>query len=446
MMHQGDKSVGRISRLRWALLVLVVALSVRLMILLSIPTSLDSDPDSYRRMAQAIKLTGTFGLVDSQGVATPTAYRPPLYPWLLSWFSGLDSDRLPLAIVHAILGGLTVALTFDIARRLGFTLKLSLIASLLVLLDPILIRQSTLVMTETLATFIGMALWWVTLVTGWTQQVAVNRIAMIGIALGVVLGFACLCRPTSLAWCLLWGCWEVRRNPIRAVSLILGCLLVLVPWARRNQEQLGQAVWTTTHGGYTLLLANNPILYEHWSTSWSREWQEELFHDWWRKQQDDRFAGGFPGEIELDRFASSLGIETIQSSPGEFIKACLIREGWFWAWWPSQRQADFPTRLALGFWYGLIFIAALIGLLRLLACRSRDIESWIPVLFLALSLCIVHAVYWSNMRMRAPIIPLTSLLAISAFKLPSSRSLLGCANAVETGASADDQVVADDGR
>ena len=36
---------------------------------------------------------------------------------------------------------------------------------------------------------------------------------------------------------------------------------VLAPWAVRNALVLGEPVWTTTHGGYTLALANNEVYY-----------------------------------------------------------------------------------------------------------------------------------------------------------------------------------------
>ena len=33
------------------------------------------------------------------------------------------------------------------------------------------------------------------------------------------------------------------------------------PWAWRNARIFGEPVWSTTHGGYTLALANNPVYY-----------------------------------------------------------------------------------------------------------------------------------------------------------------------------------------
>ncbi|MFO0410373.1 MAG: phospholipid carrier-dependent glycosyltransferase, partial [Planctomycetota bacterium] len=225
-----------------------IAFAIRLGISLVNISSLDADTDAYRRLSQTIYHAGTFGLIDPQGIPIASAYRPPLYPWLLSCFGGLESDQISIAILHALLGGLSVAMTFDIAKRLGMAQGLSLAASTLVLIDPILIRQSTLVMTETTATFLSIAIWWLTLVLGWFTPQSLGRSLVLGTLIGVTLGIACLCRPTAVAWCVLWGVIEVFRSPVRASCLLLGCLLVLIPWWKRNELQLGQGVWTTTHG------------------------------------------------------------------------------------------------------------------------------------------------------------------------------------------------------
>ena len=48
---------------------------------------------------------------------------------------------------------------------------------------------------------------------------------------------------------------------MRGGLLALTIVIVLSPWMIRNLVVLGEPVWTTTHGGYTLALANNPVYY-----------------------------------------------------------------------------------------------------------------------------------------------------------------------------------------
>lgn len=434
-LDQRPKIPRPLGGLGWSIGVFLIALAFRLTIQILALPSLLADRDAYRRLAQTLYETGTFGILDPQGHPVATAYRPPLYPWLLSWLQGFESDLLPIAFLHAILGACSVTLTYRIAFRLGLSGLQSLVASALVLFDPILLRQCTLVMTETLATFLGLLAWWLALfldrkntmdLSGSgllargrhsTQGPAIG--AAISLAIGATLGIACLCRPTALAWALLWGGSELRRNPLRASCLLLGCLLVLLPWWKRNQTQMGQGLWATTHGGYTLLLANNPILYEHWETSWSRQWDDDRFHAWWHakrieknvRSETDQIASD---EIASDALANALGWQSIRAHPVSFFKACAIRQGWMWAWWPAEHQAHWIVRVAIGIWYAITTTAGFVGLIRLLrrAGSEPKFACWLPALTLAASLCLVHAVYWSNMRMRAPIIPALSLLAV----------------------------------
>jgi 4-amino-4-deoxy-L-arabinose transferase-like glycosyltransferase len=422
-----DKSAGCLltgpSHRRKVLFLFLVACALRLIVGFVFIDSLGSDPDAYRRIAKGLYSHSTLGLFDDQAsTVVPTAYRPPLFPWLLSGFQGLSTDRYAIAMLHALLGALTTVLSFDIARRVRLDDRGALVAAVLVLLDPILLRQSTLVMTETTATLLGVAIWWLALVLGSKGLQSREHSLWTGAILGIALGVACLCRPTAVAWCILWVAVDLFRNPSRACSLALGCILILTPWWIRNLSQLGQGVWTTTHGGYTLLLANNPILYEHWQTSSSREWDEDRFHAWWAAQKLQKFGSAPPNEIELDRYANALGIQTIRDNPLGFAKACLIREGWLWAWWPSQRQSSLNTRTAICIWYALSTTAALFGLSRLVRSDRKGLSLWTAGLTLAASLCLVHAIYWSNMRMRAPMIPLVSLLAVSAYKRPENQT------------------------
>ena len=208
-----------------------------------------------------------------------------------------------------------------------------------------------------------------------------------------------------------------------------------------------------------MLLANNPILYEHWETSWSRQWDDDRFHAWWHakrieknvRTETDETASD---EIASDGLANALGWQSIRANPVLFFKAWVIRLGWMWAWWPAEHQTHWTVRVAIGIWYAITTTAGFVGLIRLLrrAGSEPKFACWLPALTLAASLCLVHAVYWSNMRMRAPIIPVVSLLAVYgsrglSISVPGSSScLLAFPNAVEARAGSDDQVIPDDRR
>ncbi len=65
-------------------------------------------------------------------------------------------------MLHVLVGCATVGLTYLIGCRLQ--VRGAWIAGVGVAVDPILLRQSQLVMTETLATFLAVLAWWLWLV------------------------------------------------------------------------------------------------------------------------------------------------------------------------------------------------------------------------------------------------------------------------------------------
>jgi hypothetical protein len=106
--------------------------------------------------------------------------------------------------------------------------------------------------------------------------------------------------------------------------------------------------------------------------------------------------------------------------PGVFAKSCLARLGWLWAWWPQVDAASIASRIVIGGIYatqtllGLVGLASLIRTGNWISPRKHRLTLWMawwPALATILALSAVHAVYWSNMRMRAPAIPAVALLA-----------------------------------
>lgn len=60
--------------------------------------------------------------------------------------------------------------------------------------------------------------------------------------------------------------------------------------------------------------------------------------------------------------------------------------------------------------YASMFLAAGYGLL----CRRPQDEAWWSMLAVVVVLTGLHAVYWSNLRMRAPVVPFVVWTAVAA--------------------------------
>jgi 4-amino-4-deoxy-L-arabinose transferase-like glycosyltransferase len=360
------------------------------------------DPDNYLPLARSLASGEGFALRGH-----PTAYRPPLYPILLAPLIPIfgHEPRLGVALLHLALGGATVWLTAAAARGFGLSANRQTLAAFIVAFDPVLVWQSRAVMTETLAallvslTLAGMSRsgWW-------------------GVAVGGLgSGLLALCRPSGLAAAGLVvvaallvppGSWKVRliRSGLFAM-LVVACLL---PWLIRNVSVFAEPIWGTTHSGYTLALANNPTYYHEvldgpsgavWTGT--DEWR------WW--DSVNRATAGM-AEPEADRYLRDSVVRLACNRPRDFARAVAHRLIHFWGLFPSGAVYSWWMRCATLAWTLPLFIALALGLLRSETWRWPRVAA---PLFCA-GFTFVHTLYWTDMRMRAPLLPAIAVVAASA--------------------------------
>ena len=402
--------------------VFVLALLVRGGVLLLLPDGLYEDTDAYGALAENLASHGVYG---QQSV--PTAYRPPLYPLLLRLVSPRGTVwPETVAVLHFVLGVCTAWLTLVLARCWKVERR-AWLAVILVAADPVLLNQSVHVMTETLATFLAV----VCLIQ--LTQTRRSPTTLNALLAGVFLALAVLCRPTFLPWLIMVfifisvGVAERNRALRCSAAFAIAVLLVIAPWAVRNLRQLGRPVVGTTHGGFTLLLANNPEFYRFLrSGHWGDVWDSQNFVDNWRLRAETDYAeslgvndpDSIPGqeswEVFRDRHAYGEAQRNMQNDKPMFVYSCLVRTARFWGLVPHRVSADESPRwrmlrYAIGVWYAIVFALAAIGAVRSWINLGR--APWIYGLLLVLSLTAIHAIYWSNLRMRAPLVPLVSVLA-----------------------------------
>jgi hypothetical protein len=429
---------------------------------------LKEDTDSYACLAVSLSEHGVYGFASEGKSISPTAFRPPLYPGLLSWLvSESELSARGVYLLHLAMSLGVAVFSFSIASRLN--LKWPLLAGLLVTVDPLLTRASQQVMTELLATLLALAAWWLWLVVwpviGYGQCHSTKRSTSQWLSLyvlGIVFGLSILARPTAAPWVamcvpfMLWfGCVCWKRRIVDALVVTTGVAVCVLPWTIRNMAEFGKPIWATTHGGYTLLLANNPSLYEHLKRNGpDREWNAEHFHSAWASRgkvaREEMFKEEFwmqsdsnptleesadsgidensvhsLGELADDALAYKLATQSIRNNPSMFVLSCFYRFGWLWAWWPSG--VGLVTRLVIGSWYCTMTVFAVKGLFRLVAKWRSDsyqrtvdfternygsLGHWLPGIALLVAVSAIHCFFWSNMRMRAPLMPCVYLLAL----------------------------------
>lgn len=412
----------------------LLAMAARGLALWRFGERLADDPDGYLMLARSIAAGDGFGYPPGHPLGAPTAYRPPLYPMLLAGpvaAAGRSEALLPIFIggLQLVLGSATVWLTVLTARRLISNGR-ALLAGLLVAIDPLLVYDTALVMTETTCALLVALLLWLSLRTGGSAQ---------RFATGCAFGLCCLCRPTFWAFGLLaavgwlWASRETVRTSAErssprpmgkpALAMIVGATLIVAPWVLRNAIAMGRPIVTTTHGGYTLLLAHNPFYTRQVvDKPWGAVWEVDADWDRWqalelrRRNPDVDFTRRSPAnELLRDRTLSQVAREYIRAEPLTAIRASLTLVGRFWNIVPMQtatRPLSPAIRWLIGGYYAATLLGMIVGLLRL---RRDEWLLWWPIPLLLLSFTAVHAVYWSDMRMRAPLVPAIALLAARGF-------------------------------
>src|SRR5205807_404788 len=143
-----------------------------------------------------------------------------------------------------------------------------------------------------------------------------------------------------------------------------------------------------------------------WSGENQRRWFEGV----------NRAVEGLP-EPEADRRIRALGLAMLARRPRDFARASAARLGRFWGVAPAVAVYGPATRLATAIWTVPLWIALALGLTRRALWRWPRVSA--PAVVLALTA--VHSVYWTDLRMRAPIVPAVALIVAGAPRPARSR-------------------------
>lgn len=473
-----------------SLVICLLALVVRAAFWYRDGSALNQDLDAYLEIARHLAQGAGFARGEPP---VATAYRPPLYPLLIAGLFAIGGHLWCIGGIHVALGTLTTALTL----RCGQLLNLGsgrFLAAGFVAADPLLIRYTTLPMTETLCAAL-IALWcWLVLEFPWngnsiqttdTLHVATQPIVesgrfqtfwqyqlrnrpaletwnsrssvelgdhtsfpgheLRGLFHGICFALICLCRPAFLGATALVVAgiaaigirqWIARRNKktsqdanlvasLRSIlwpglASLAGMVIVLMPWIVRNAIVIGKPTPATTHGGYTLLLANNPVFYhEVLDGTAGAIWEERSLLEWQRSLEIEMRNEGIPifDEVARDNWMYRRARSNIIKDPLRFLRAIAYRSGCFWSLAPSAKTSHLGrvASWAIAIFYGLVSIGGLFGLARFSGAEWRQ---WSPLLLLPLTLWLTHLVYWTDTRMRAPVVPVLALLAARGLARP----------------------------
>ncbi len=372
------------------------------------------DEATYHAVAANLARGVGFSLGGAAGL--PTAFVPPVLPWLVSVLYRLTgADYFAAVLLQCVLGALTPLLLAALGGALVGS-GTGRVAGWLAAVHPLLVFFSGHLLTET--AFTVTVLLALLASVAWIKEPRPGR----SLGTGLLWGLAALTRPTALALPLVVAAWAWvplglllggRARARQLALLLLGVVLAVAPWTARNGLALHALVPVTTGGGRALLDGNNPVA---WSDPGGRGGATSAFE---REPYATRFRGR--SEPEVDRLARDEALGFLRAHLAEWPAMAAAKLGRFWrisaegggtgTW--QRAGSPFAALLArldpLRAWSVVMFPLALWGLVVL----ARSPRRW----FLSLPLLVVlyfsalAVVFWGALRMRVPAEPLVLLFA-----------------------------------
>ena len=243
------------------IIVLLLALAMRASWSLAVPVAPVSDGQVYDDLARNIASGIGYAFVPGH----PSAYWPvgtsAVYA-ALYWVFGVSYT--PIVVLNVMIGGLTVALVMTLTRR-WYGSRASLYAGLILAVWPGQVTFSTILASELLFNIGWLAGLYFASRTDWAATLRVPLVAVSLAASSLVRPLALL-MPLIFVWIRLAGSdresQKSWRSPfgvgVEAVATLALMLVLLIPWAERNQRTMGERVLVSTNGGANLWMGNNP--------------------------------------------------------------------------------------------------------------------------------------------------------------------------------------------
>lgn len=431
----------------WLALILLEAVLIRLGLYLYVspkPLKLFT-PDSfgYDQLATNILRYGVFS-AGSQPPFTPDLERTPAYPAMIAAvYAAAGHSPEAVILLQMLLAALTVGLTFCLARRIGVSNWVALLAAGLVAAEPVSAMTSDLLLTETLFTLL-LAAGTLLLLLYWRS----SQLCWLLLS-AVILGLAALTRPVSqflpiaiLPVVVAMGRYMGWRRATLAALLFLGVSMgITYSWALRNYQAGGLFTLSTVADTNLVYYRAREVQADVDGTS-----QEDALHKLEARVAQLAASGGASAaergalerQVALDIFRRypaqtfamlAKGAARIFVDPG-FSTTCILLDRSSTSMECFQGQATMDEPGVLGkvvgrftqmnrlqqvilIWSILISAAIYLGATfgEFLLLRERK---WLPALLLIVVvgyLVIVSAGAEAYSRFRIPIVPFLSVLA-----------------------------------
>jgi 4-amino-4-deoxy-L-arabinose transferase-like glycosyltransferase len=373
-----------------------------------------SDAAEYDMVAWNLARGAGFSFGGPAGLF-PTAFVPPVVPWLTSLLYRVAGHHYFGAVLLQCAIGALVPLLLATLGGAMFGGGVGRLAGWLAVFHPLLVFFSGYLLTET--TFCAVLLIALLFTAEWIKTPRPGR----ALGAGLAWGLAALTRPTALLLPVVIAAWAwvplgltvIPRERVRqTLLLLLGLVLVVGPWTLRNASVMHAFVPVTTGGGRALLDSNNEQV---WSDPVARGGAAQM----------DYFSPASPyrglSEPALDAKARADAVAFMRSHANQWPALAGAKLARFWrlgaeggrtgSWQRQGSPLSGILRVAdpLLIWSLLTLPFALWGLVRI----ARGPRRWfqlLPAVVIAFFTGLA-VVFWGALRMRVPIEPLVLLFA-----------------------------------
>ncbi len=326
-----------------------------------------------------------------------------------------------------------------------------LLSIFLIALDPLLIRYSSLPMTEVAcAAILLCAVSLLTQAFEWNsrhESETKGRSILLASFAGLMFAAGSLVRPVVLVAfaatmfvITLNSLPSLRRNKPTGVeardslvgkfrlivTVLIGFVIGMSPWIVRNWLQFEQIIPATTHGGYTLALGNNTDFYRDVIRGTDQfPWDGDALDRWQKRMIQQANLDGIPADSETanDAWYYQQAKAAIANDWSSFASSCWLRLCRFWAISTADESVPQSVRMLTSGWYAVVWVGLLLNLLSLRrrlfrpsshdgsASCSRQRINQIMLWSIIAAFVAMHIVYWTDTRMRAPVMPIVAILS-----------------------------------
>jgi hypothetical protein len=337
------------------------------------------------------------------GTTGPTAWEPPLTPFLIAGMFKLAGtySRLSaflLLVINSFWSSLTCVPIFLIARRC-FSEGVAVGSAWTWALMPYAIYWCTKWVWETsLSALLIATIFW--LVITFEERDGVKP----WVEFGIVWGIAALNSPVLLSFLPASGLYawyrrsKIGKRSFRGVALAsILFFACIAPWLFRNYRVFGRPVFLRSNFGAELRMGNGPGANGTWMY---------ILHPTQNNVQLERYRT--MGELAYVEARKQEALAWIKANPGEFVIVSMKKFVYYWYSVPKAYEKPWiaPLKEALFFFTSVM---AFWGLAR--ALRRRKPYAW---LFFWLILCYpaVYYLVFPHARYRHPIDPEITILAV----------------------------------